>query len=46
MVLTDSGMVGPGFYLCITPLISWTWNMSGEPVGETWYESPRVVHPR
>ena len=40
------GMVGPGFYIRITPSMSWTWNMAGEPVGETWYESKRVLHPR
>ena len=38
------GMVGPGLYLRITPQVSWTWNMAGEPVGATWYESRRVVH--
>jgi pyridoxamine 5'-phosphate oxidase family protein len=40
------GMVGPGFYLRITPTVSWSWNMAGEPVGETWYESRRAVHRR
>lgn len=40
------GMVGPGHYLRITPTISWSWNMAGEPVGETWYESRRAVHAR
>jgi pyridoxamine 5'-phosphate oxidase family protein len=39
------GMVGPGFYLRITPTVSWSWNMAGEPVGETWYEPRRAVHP-
>jgi pyridoxamine 5'-phosphate oxidase family protein len=38
------GMVGPGYYLRITPTISWSWNMAGEPVGETWYEARRAVH--
>lgn len=38
------GMVGPGFYMRITPTISWSWNMEGEPVGDTWYESRRAVH--
>ncbi|WP_067474233.1 PPOX class F420-dependent oxidoreductase [Actinomadura hibisca] len=41
-----AGMVGPGHYLRITPTISWSWNMAGEPVGETWYESRRAVHKR
>ena len=38
------GIMGQGFYLRITPSISWSWNMAGEPVGETWYESRRAVH--
>jgi pyridoxamine 5'-phosphate oxidase family protein len=38
------GMMGPGFYLRVTPLISWSWNMAGEPIGDSWYESRRVVH--
>ncbi|MFI5891868.1 PPOX class F420-dependent oxidoreductase [Actinoplanes sp. NPDC051513] len=39
------GMVGPGYYLRITPTISWSWNMAGEPAGSTWYEPRRTVHP-
>ncbi len=38
------GMVGPGLYLRITPHVSWSWNMAGEPVGATWYETTRTVH--
>lgn len=38
------GMVGPGIYTRITPTISWSWNMAGEPVGDTWYETRRTVH--
>jgi pyridoxamine 5'-phosphate oxidase family protein len=38
------GMVGPGTYMRITPTISWSWNMAGEPVGDTWYESRRADH--
>jgi PPOX class F420-dependent enzyme/OxyR family protein len=38
------GLVGPGIYLRITPTISWSWNMAGEPVGDTWYEARRTVH--
>ncbi|WP_222267146.1 PPOX class F420-dependent oxidoreductase [Modestobacter marinus] len=38
------GMVGPGLFLRITPRVSWSWNMAGEPVGATWYETRRVVH--
>jgi pyridoxamine 5'-phosphate oxidase family protein len=40
------GMVGPGTYLSITPTMSWSWNMAGEPVGDHWYESRRAVHLR
>ncbi|WP_329065380.1 PPOX class F420-dependent oxidoreductase [Amycolatopsis sp. NBC_01480] len=38
------GMVGPGVYTRITPAVSWSWNLAGEPVGDTWYESRRAVH--
>lgn len=38
------GMVGPGFYMRIMPAISWSWNMAGEPVGDTWYDATRTVH--
>ena len=38
------GMIGPGLFLRITPRVSWSWNMAGEPVGATWYESRRAVH--
>ena len=38
------GIVGPGRYLRITPHVSWSWNMAGQPVGATWYESRRAVH--
>jgi pyridoxamine 5'-phosphate oxidase family protein len=38
------GVLGPGFYLRITPTISWSWNMAGEPVGDTWYEARRAIH--
>ncbi len=38
------GLVGPGIYVRITPTISWSWNMAGEPAGETWYEARRTVH--
>jgi pyridoxamine 5'-phosphate oxidase family protein len=37
-------MVGLGSYLRITPTISWSWNMAGEPVGNTRYPSRRTVH--
>ena len=38
------GLVGPGVYTRITPAVSWSWNLAGEPVGDTWYESRRAVH--
>lgn len=38
------GMIGPGFYLRITPTVSWSWNLAGEPAGEAWYETHRTVH--
>ena len=37
------GMVGPGTYMPIVPVVSWSWNMAGEPVGDEWYESRRQV---
>ena len=41
---TTSGIVGPGVYVRITPVVSWSWNMAGEPVGDTWYEARRADH--
>lgn len=38
------GLVGPGSYIQIEPKVSWSWNMEGEPVGDTWYESRRTDH--
>jgi pyridoxamine 5'-phosphate oxidase family protein len=38
------GMVGPGLYSRITPTVSWSWNLAGEPVGERWYGATRTVH--
>ncbi|SEP52807.1 PPOX class F420-dependent oxidoreductase [Amycolatopsis saalfeldensis] len=38
------GLVGPGVYTRITPAVSWSWNLAGEPAGDTWYESRRAVH--
>jgi len=40
------GLVGPGTYLRITPTVSWTWNLAGEPAGEAWYPSNKTVHQR
>lgn len=38
------GMVGPGYYIRIAPTVSWSWNMEGAPVGDTWYPARRAVH--
>jgi pyridoxamine 5'-phosphate oxidase family protein len=38
------GMVGRGMFLRLTPQVSWSWNMAGEPAGATWYETTRTVH--
>ena len=38
------GLVGPGTYVRITPTESWSWNLTGEPAGDTWYPSRRAVH--
>ncbi|MEU4761724.1 PPOX class F420-dependent oxidoreductase [Actinosynnema sp. NPDC023794] len=38
------GMVGPGTYLRITPTVSWSWNLAGEPVGAEWYQADKTVH--
>ncbi len=39
-----TGLVGPGLYVRIMPEVSWSWNMAGEPVGDTWYEARRATH--
>ncbi|WP_433323734.1 PPOX class F420-dependent oxidoreductase [Spirillospora sp. CA-294931] len=39
-----TGMIGPGFYLRITPTTSWSWNLEGRPAGETWYPTTRTTH--
>ena len=38
------GMVGPGHYVRVTPTITWSWNLDGAPVGDSWYEIHRTVH--
>ena len=40
----QDGLVGPGHYMCITPTVSWSWNLEGVPAGDTWYESRRSLH--
>lgn len=39
-----AGMVGPGYFLRISPVESWAWNMAGEPVGEEWYPAVHIHH--
>lgn len=39
-----TGLVGPGYYLRITPTTSWSWNMDGQPVGDAWYDARRADH--
>ena len=39
-----TGMVGPGLYSRISPTVSWSWNLAGEPAGEQWYPARRTVH--
>ena len=38
------GLVGPGLYSRITPTVSLSWNLAGEPAGERWYDATRTVH--
>lgn len=38
------GMVGPGTFLRITPTVSWSWNLAGEPVGDEWYPADKTAH--
>jgi pyridoxamine 5'-phosphate oxidase family protein len=38
------GMVGPGHYIRIVPSVSWSWNMEGDPVGDSWYPARRTTH--
>lgn len=38
------GTVGPGVFTRVTPTVSWSWNLAGEPVGDQWYPARRAVH--
>ena len=38
------GMVGPGWYVRITPTVSWSWNLAVSPAGDEWHPSRRTVH--
>ena len=37
------GMVDPAVRR-ITPTVSWSWNLAGEPAGDQWYPARRTVH--
>lgn len=39
-----TGMIGPGYFLRITPVESWAWNLEGEPGGEEWYPAVHILH--
>lgn len=39
-----TGMVGPGYYMRVTPVTSWSWNLAGEPAGQDWYPVLRTEH--
>jgi len=41
-----TGMVGAGTYSRITPAVSWSGNLDGEPVGDEWYPLRRAEHRR
>ena len=43
-VKRESELVGPGLFMRITPTISWSWNLDGEPASGTWYEPRRATH--
>lgn len=38
------GLIGPGWYVRITPTVSWNWNLQGLPAGEDWYPTHRNHH--
>jgi len=40
------GLVGPGFYIRVRPLRSWSWNMESQPVGDSWYPARSAIHQR
>jgi pyridoxamine 5'-phosphate oxidase family protein len=42
-LLEREGMFGPGAYMRITPEISWSWNLAGQPYGSG-SGSRRTVH--
>ena len=39
-----SALVGPGLFMRVTPSVSWSWNLEGEPTRATWYEPRRATH--
>ena len=43
-VVERVGMVGPGYFMPITPVVSWSWNLEGAPAGDEWYSTGRTEH--
>jgi pyridoxamine 5'-phosphate oxidase family protein len=43
-LVEHEGQFGSAPYMRITPTISWSWNLEGQPAGGTWYEPRRTVH--
>ncbi|WP_273652573.1 PPOX class F420-dependent oxidoreductase [Cellulomonas fimi] len=39
-----TGMIGPGWYVRVRPMESWSWNLDGEPAGDAWYPVSHTVH--
>lgn len=38
------GLIGPGWYIRVTPTVSWSWNLDGLPAGHEWYPVARRDH--
>jgi len=38
------GLIGPGWYVRVTPTVSWSWNLQGLPAGDEWYPTHRNNH--
>lgn len=38
------GLIGPGWYVRVTPAVSWSWNLQGLPAGDEWYPTHRNNH--
>jgi pyridoxamine 5'-phosphate oxidase family protein len=40
LVIDDMASLDP----FVTPTVSWSWNLAGDPCGATWYETRRATH--